>query len=146
MSSIVSPLVPTARGSRPFSPSRFATLAAAAAGLNLITYGIGAAVGASMVVAAPDVQEIPLVLAALATVVPMAVAGVLTWFIARRRPGFRRIAAWTGLVIGVLTAASPMASSADTPTGVALGFMHVIVGIAWFVALRAPRATEQVNK
>lgn len=128
---------------RPFRPSRFAIAAGSAAVLNLITYGIGSASGASMAVTAPTAQEIPALLTVIATLVPMAVAGAVTWFIARRRPGFRRFAAWTGLVIGVLTAASPMASSEDVPTGAVLGLMHVIVGMAWFVALQSPRATEQ---
>ena len=142
MSTTTTTPAPTTRAPRPFSPSRFATVTAAAAALNLITYGIGSVSGASMAVTAPAAQEIPPALAVIATLLPMAAAGLVTWFIARRRPGFRRFAAWTGLAAGILTAASPLASSADIPTGVALGFMHVIVGIAWFVALRPSPVTE----
>ncbi|MFE4835846.1 DUF6069 family protein [Arthrobacter sp. NPDC056691] len=133
----------TARTQWPVHSSRLAIAAGSAAVLNLITYGIASASGASMAVTAPTAQEIPALLTVIATLVPMAVAGLLTWIIACRRPGFRRFAAWAGLVFGVLTAASPMASSEDIPTGAVLGLMHVIVGIAWFMALQSPRATEQ---
>jgi hypothetical protein len=142
MSTITTTPAPTTRAPRPFNPSRFAIVATAAAALNLITYGIGSASGASMGVTAPAAQEIPPALAVIATLLPMAAAGLVPWFIARRRAGFRRFSAWTGLVVGILTAASPLASSADVPTGVALGFMHIVVGIAWFTALRSSRVTE----
>jgi hypothetical protein len=127
---------------RPFHPSRFTIAAGSAAVLNLITYGIGSASGASMTVTAPTAQEIPAFLTVIATLAPMALAGLVTWFIARSRPGFRRFAAWAGLAFGILTAASPLASSADIPTGIALGFMHIVVGAAWFTALQPSRTKE----
>jgi uncharacterized membrane protein YhhN len=126
----------------PFNPFRFAIAAVSAAVLNLITYGIGSASGGSMAVNSPTIQSIPPVAAVIATLLPMVVAGLVTWFIARRRPGFRRFAAWAGLAFGILTAASPLASSADIPTGIALGFMHIVVGAAWFTALQPSRTKE----
>jgi len=39
-----------------------------------------------MAVTAPTAQEISALLTVIATLVPMAVAGAVTWFIGRRRP------------------------------------------------------------
>lgn len=142
MSTTATTSASTIPATRPFSPSRFAITAGVAAILNLITYGTVSAAGASMIVTAPTVQEIPPVLTVIATLVPMAIAGLVTWFVARRRPGFRRFAAWSGLAVGILTAASPMASAGDAATGMALGFMHVVVGVAWFVAVRSSPSKE----
>lgn len=135
---------------RPFSPSRLSIAGASAGVLTLVVYGIGSAGGAAMAVTSPSPTQIPAVLALFATVSSIAVAGVVTWFVARRRPGFLTIAAWLGLAVAVLSAPSPLLVAEDTATGVSLAAMHVVAGVAWFVGLRStatrPAITDEVAR
>lgn len=128
------------RNARPFSPARLSIAGGVAGIATLVVYWIGSASGAAMVVTSPSTTEIPAWLALFATVSSIAAAGVVTWFIARRRPRFRSIAAWLGLAVAVVSVPSPLLVAEDTATGVSLAAMHLIAGIAWFIGLHAPAA------
>lgn len=121
--------------------ARVALGAAAAAVVNVIVVTIAQAVGASMKVETPQgalvVDWLP---AILASVLPLLMAGVVVWLLTRRRPSLRVPLAWVGLVFAVLSSAAAFVGP-DPATVVALIAMHIITGIAWFLALtvRSPR-------
>lgn len=145
MSSISTAAVTAAAPSRPFGRVRLTVLTAVAALVNLIVFWIAGSAGASMAVTQPMHQVIPALVVVLATVIPVGIGAVVTWFVARRWPGFRRLAAWVGLAIGVLSAPATFLVSADLPTAVALSIMHVMVGIAWFIGLRNTPARKEAQ-
>lgn len=123
----------------PFDRRRFAVAVLVAAVMNAAVYTIGRGFGGSMIVTSPNSLEISVLVVLVATIVPLTLAGVATWFIARRRPGIRRWAAWIGAAVAILSAPSPLLVAADPATGIALAVMHVVAGIAWFIALTGRR-------
>ena len=128
---------PTAR----LNPRRLAMATAAAIILNLLVYGVGSAVGATWLA---NGQTIAWFLVVVATVVPMAIGGLLTWLLSRRWAKAVSVMAWVGLVLGVITAPAPLLSSDNRPTALALAAMHVVTGVVWFIAVR-PRRDPSLN-
>lgn len=122
---------------QPFSLVRLALVAAAAAAANALVFAIGAAAGASMGIDSPGYSQITLVMAIFATLMPLLLAGGVTWLIARSRPAFRRIAQWLGLAVALLSIASPFLVAQDIATGVSLAAMHLVAGLGWFFAVDA---------
>lgn len=119
-------------------PRVLAVGAVAAIVLNLVTYAIGSAAGATWIV---NGQSITWVMVVLATVVAMAVGGAITYLLTRRWAHAASVMAWVGLAFAVVSAPAPLLSSDDASTGVALAAMHVLTGIVWFVAVR-PRPSR----
>jgi hypothetical protein len=89
-----------------------------------------------MVVAQPSEMALNVFVVLVATAVPLSLAGIITWLLARKWPVVRTIAAWAGLAVAVLSVPSPLFVSADLATGLALSAMHLIAGVAWFVGVR----------
>lgn len=116
----------------PFSLVRLALVAVAAAIANALVFAVGSAAGASMSIDSPGYSQIALAMAVLATLIPLLLAGAVTWFIARRRPAFRRIAQWLGLAVALASIASPFFVAQDTATAFTLAAMHLVAGAAWF--------------
>jgi hypothetical protein len=123
----------------PFSRRRFAIAAAVAVVVNFHLSLIGTDAGASMIINFPIRMKITIVIVIVATAFALGVAGVATWFIARRVSSFRARIAWIGAVVAILSASAPLLASADLATGIFLAGMHVTGGLAWFVALRVGR-------
>lgn len=121
-----------AAGARPFRYGRLAIIAVIAAVANALVFAVGSAAAASMSIDSPAYSQITLVMSALATLVPLLLAGAVTWLIARRFPGFRRIAQWAGLAVALLSMISPFVVAQDTATAFALAAMHLVAGAAWF--------------
>ena len=109
-----------------------ATVAAIAAALNLGVYGVGKLLGASFVVNGGVTMEIPWFLAALATFIPLVLAGLVVQQIAKRFSSFQRFASWAGLAFAFLSIGTVFAASQQVATILALGLMHAIAGVAWF--------------
>jgi len=126
----------------PFSRGRFAIVVAVAAAVNLAIFAIGSAAGASMIVNTGSATQLIAVLPVVATVVPLVLAGLVTWFVARRVRVFRPVAGWVGAVVALFSTIAPFVMSADAATGVSLAAMHVVAGVAWFVALMTGRNSE----
>ena len=120
-------------GMRGVSPLRLAVAAAGAVALNLIALGVGSMAGASWETGAPE--SIDALTITVATLLPLLLAGVVTGLIARRRPSFRRTAAWIGLAFGFAGLPMPFIAAGDLATAWALAAMHVITAVAWFIAL-----------
>lgn len=116
------------------SPARLGVAAAAAMAVNLTAYGAGSLADASWVVEGSH-GTISAGAAVFASLVPLLLAGVVTWLIGRTRPGFVRFAAWAGLAVGVLTAPMAPLAATDVTTGLCLASMHAVTGVAWFLAL-----------
>lgn len=125
-----------ARSASPFRLGRLAVLAVVATVGNALLYVIGSATGASMTAqSAGTTQAIPLALAVGATLVPLLLAGAVTWLIAHRFSGFRRVAQWLGLAVALLSMVSPFVAAVDLATAITLALMHVVAGAAWFSGL-----------
>lgn len=127
---------------RPFRLGRHAIFAVAAAAANALVFTIGSGAGASMSIDSPGYSQITLALSIVATLAPLLIAGLVTWLIAGRRPGFRRIAQWLGLAVAVLSIISPFIVAMDTATAVSLAAMHVFAGAAWFFGVAPDRRTR----
>jgi Family of unknown function (DUF6069) len=132
--------LPAATASRPFSPVGFAIAVGVAIILNTVVFLIASAGGASMVIEQPSETRLNAGMVIAATLIPLAVAGLVTWFLARRRPVLRTVFAWAGLGLALASSASPLLVSADVATGLALGAMHAVAGITWFIGVRKPKA------
>lgn len=116
----------------PFPLVRLLLVALIAAAVNLALFGIAIASGAVLEVGGSPISP---VMPPAATFGAIAVAGVITWLGGRASPPLARIAPWVGLVVALLTAASPFVVI-GAPAAFWLAPMHVIAAIAWFVAVR----------
>lgn len=118
-------------------PLAVATALAAVANLGL--FGIGSLAGATWSAGAPF--SVSWVVVLVATIAPMALAGIVTRLVARRQPNVTSWFAWGGLVFAILGSPMGYLMGGDVPTGFALGAMHVVTGLAWLwaVNLRASR-------
>lgn len=117
----------------PVTPRRLLIGAAAALAINMAAFGVGTAAGASWDVGQPSPVNLVAVMAA--TLVSFAVAGGITWALARTWPAFARFAAWAGLAFGVLSLFGVL-NAADAATGASLAVMHLATAGAWFLAVR----------
>lgn len=102
---------------------------------NALVFAIANAAGASWDVGQPFKVGIAMVLAA--TAVPMLLGGFVAKLAAAKWSKALSIFAWGVLIFTIVGAPSGWAASGETATGIALGLMHVVVGIAWFLALKA---------
>lgn len=128
--------LPTA--TRPATARAAGVAVAAATTGNLAVWGAARLVGADFHVVRPDgaaftVGAGPVVLFTVSSIVIGALALLLA---TRLSAGARRVFAWLGLAIGVLTVPMPFTVTAGLDTQLALGTMHVLTGLAWFAALR----------
>lgn len=119
----------------PFSLARLGLVAVIAAIANALVFVIGSAAGASMSIDSPAYSQITLVMATFATLAPLLIAGVVAWLIARKFPGFRRVAQWLGLAVALLSMISPFVVAQDTATAISLAAMHLVAGAAWFLGV-----------
>ena len=112
-----------------------------AAVLNLVVLAVLAATGADLSVTmagGPGTLAIDAVAVIAATVAPLLIAGLVATAIVRRVPSLRRWAAWAGLALALVSVIAPLTLQADAATRAGLAVMHVVAGVAWFVALTAP--------
>ena len=126
----VTPVAPAA----PFRRGRYAVIVITTALTNLLVLLIGSSWGASMVVNTSGTTEIiaPIVIAA--SVVPLTLAGIATWFAAKRTPAARVWAARIVGVVALLSAIAPFVMATDVATGATLAVMHLVVGSAFLLA------------
>ncbi len=121
-------------------------IAVALAG-NLIAFAVASVAGAGMTVqplGASEAMNIRPGLVIVTTASPLLGATVLLVLVRRLGERAWRVLAAVGLVLGVLTIAMPLTVTASTGTQVALGSMHVLTGLVWFVLVRrAARVGEQ---
>ena len=128
-----------ATASRSIAPPIWARgLIAAAVGAvaNMIVFLTGTRAGADMAVVTAGTQitvALPSVL--IATTVPLALAGVATWFLTRWKAQLRIVLAWGGLAVAIATILVPLTSAPQTATGWTLGTMHIIAGLTWCAAM-----------
>jgi hypothetical protein len=126
----------------PFNAGRFAIGTIAATILNIGVHVVGEGIGASMSIDSPAYQNISLPMTGIATFVPFAVAGGVTWFLGRRYPRVIRPFRWIGLAVALVSIISPLAVANDTETGIALAAMHVVGGLAWYLGLQGESDRE----
>lgn len=124
---------------RPLSLARLGIGIVAAVVVNLIVYAVGSAAGATWIA---NGQAVGWFMVPIATVIAMAIGGLITWLLARRWEKATITMAWVGLVFAVISVPGPLLGSDDAPTRWALAAMHVTTGIAWFIAVHPRRSTR----
>lgn len=125
---------------RPFNAARLGRGVICAVVVNLIVYAVATAAGATWLA---NGQTVGWFMVPIATVIAMAIGGVITWLLARRWDNATITMAWVGLVFAVLSVPGPLMGSDDSPTRWALATMHVTTGIIWFVAV-LPRRSNRI--
>ncbi len=105
--------------------------------VNIVIVVISRATGARLVVTQGGAETEIGVPAVMALTVGSLVVGTVVLALAGRWGAHAwNLLAWAGLGIGVISAALPLLSDADTSTRLTLAMMHVVVGFAWQLAVR----------
>lgn len=126
---------------RPLPLARLGMGIVAAIVVNLAVYAVGSAAGATWIA---NGQVVGWFMVPIATVIAMAIGGLVTWLLARRWDKATATMAWVGLAFAVLSVPGPLVGSNDVPTRWALATMHLTTGIVWFVAV-LPRRSSRVG-
>jgi len=105
---------------------------------NSAIYFIGGAAGATWSVGLPF--TVGLLMVAGATVFPMLLGGQVVRLVGKWKPSIITLSAWLVLVFSVAGSPSGWLASKDLATGVALGGMHFVVGLAWFFSIQSRKA------
>lgn len=124
---------------RPLAPARLGIGIVVAVVVNLIVYAVASATGATWIA---NGQAVNAFLVVVATVVAMAIGGLITWLLSRRWDKATVTMAWVGIVFAVISVPGPLLGSTDTPTRWALAAMHITTGIAWFIAVHPSRSSR----
>ena len=124
---------------RPLNPARLGLGIAVAVVVNLVVYAVASAAGATWIA---NGQSVGWFMVPIATVIAMAIGGVITWLLSRRWDKATIAMAWVGLVFAVISVPGPLLGSTDTPTRWALATMHITTGIIWFAAVYPFRSTR----
>ena len=124
---------------RPLNPARLGLGVVVAIVVNLVVYAVGSAAGATWIA---NGQTVGWFMVPIATVIAMAIGGVITWLLSRRRDKATIAMAWAGLAFAVISVPGPLLGSTDTPTRWALATMHITTGIIWFVVVYPFRSTR----
>ncbi len=107
--------------------------------VNLVALAVARLAGAEMEVLQPgadEATEVGAVPVLISTVAPLLVGtAVLALASHWGRTGWSTLA-WVGLALGVLSAVAPLAADATAGTRVTLVIFHLVLGVAWFTALR----------
>lgn len=101
---------------------------------NLALFGIGNAAGATW--DAGQESPVGLGLVAGASVGPMLIGGLVAWLISSKTSKPLTWLSWGVLAFAVLGSPLGWVASGDTATGLALGGMHVVEGLAFFWAVK----------
>ncbi|MGY3127722.1 VIT1/CCC1 family predicted Fe2+/Mn2+ transporter [Agrococcus sp. UYP33] len=111
-----------------------------ATAVNVGILAAATAAGASTVVAQGGSEiAVGLVPVLVATFVPLALATVVAWLVAKRWPRAIPVLAWAGLAVAAVSTIAPLTGALDAGTGIALALMHLVAGASWFAALRSQR-------
>lgn len=124
---------------RLLSPARLGLGIVVAVVVNLVVYAVASAAGATWIA---NGQSVGWFMVPIATVIAMAIGGVITWLLSRRWDKATITMAWVGLVFAVISVPGPLLGSTDTPTRWALATMHITTGIIWFAAVYPFRSTR----
>jgi hypothetical protein len=110
--------------------TRFAVIAAIS---NLVIFGIGSVAGSNW---QANGMAVPWFVVLGTSVVPIFVAAGVTALLGLAWKSAAKVMAWIGLIFALLTAPSAFLATSEIGTAIALGSMHVVVGVAWFMAVR----------
>lgn len=100
---------------------------------NLALFLMGNVSGATWNVGLPFTVGLPMV--AGATIFPMLLGSQIVRVLGKWKPSIITMAAWPVLLFSIAGAPSGWIASNDLATGLALGAMHLVVGLAWFYSL-----------
>ena len=70
------------------------------------------------------------------SVVPFFVAAGVTALLGLAWKSAAKVMAWIGLIFALVTVPGAFLATPELGTAIALGSMHVVVGIAWYLAVR----------
>jgi hypothetical protein len=117
--------------------TRFAVIEAIS---NLVIFGIGSVAGASWQAnGQSNGMTITWYMVLGTSLVPFFVAAGVTALLGLAWKSAAKVMAWIGLIFALVTVPVAFLATTEIGTAIALGSMHVVVGIAWFMAVR-PRA------
>ncbi len=102
--------------------------------VNLLALTLGKSAGASMTAAGP--QTIGIMMVAIATLVPMLVAGLLVALVVAKFPIIKAVAGWGGFAFALATSAGSFSLADNSSTAFTLASMHVITGLSWLFAIK----------
>lgn len=129
---------PTATTVPAVNVKRVGLAALIALALNLVAFAAASAADATWFA---NNMTIGWYMVVFATLIPIAIGAGITVLLARKWAAAPRVMAWVGLAFALVSVPMPFLMSSDTPTSLALAAMHVITGVAWFVAVLPRRAT-----
>ena len=101
---------------------------------NLALFGIGTLAGATWNVGQPAPVGLGLVIGA--SVGPMVIGGFVAWLISSKTSKQLNWFSWAVLIFAVLGAPLGWVASGQAATGLALGAMHIVEGLAFFWAVK----------
>ena len=130
---------PATAPARPLNIKRLGLGIVVAIVVNLVVYAVGSAAGATWIA---NGQAVGWFMVPIATIIAMAIGGLITWLLARRWDKATITMAWVGLVFAVISVPGPLLGSTDTPTRWALATMHITTGIVWFFAVHPSRSSR----
>ena len=113
--------------------SRVARFAVIAAISNLVIFGIGSVAGSNW---QANGLTIPWFVVLGTSVVPLFVAAGVTALLGLAWKSAAKVMAWIGLIFALVTVPGAFLATPELGTAIALGSMHVVVGIAWYLAVR----------
>ena len=125
---------------RPLNVKRLGLGIVVAVVVNLVVYAVGSAAGATWIA---NGQAVGWFMVPIATIIAMAIGGLITWLLARRWDKATITMAWVGIAFAVISVPGPLLGSTDTPTRWALATMHITTGIIWFVAVYPSRSARK---
>lgn len=101
---------------------------------NLVVFAVGDLAGATWDVGMPTTVSIAMVIGA--SVAPLLLGGAVAKLVISKWTKLRAFAAWAVLVFAIVGSPMGWISSNDVATGIALGIMHIFVGVAWFAVFK----------
>ena len=125
---------------RPLNVKRLGLGIVVAVVVNLVVYAVGSVAGATWIA---NGQAVGWFMVPIATIIAMAIGGLITWLLARRWDKATITMAWVGIAFAVISVPGPLLGSTDTPTRWALAAMHITTGIVWFVAVYPSRSARK---
>ena len=105
-----------------------------AAAVNASLFAIGSVTGATWDVGQPFLVGIGMVLGA--TLAPLLLGGLVAKLAVGKWARLQGMLAWGGLAFAIVSSPGGFIASSDLATSIALGLMHVIVGVAWFFGIK----------
>ena len=126
------------------SNKRVLIATAIALAINVSIYLIATGSGVSWEVGLST--PVTLLMVSFGTAVPMLIGAQIVLLASKWKQQAVGIFSWVVLIFAIAGAPGGYVASGSVATGLALGSMHVVVGIAWFISIRGAKKEERSRK